>query len=271
MSGGERSRGTSSTRTNLVVQSPAPGAAVSDAAHGPADIAERNEHALADLSRRRSGLPSTVVHELRTPLTSIHGYAQVLQRSLKHEPRAANGLSVIVRETTRLSAMLAELSELAELESNEPVLPPVEVELEQVVEGVVHEVARRDGDAHPIRFAGSARVVCDPALLSQALLHILSNAVNYSDPGEPIEVMVRSVACWAEIVVVDRGIGVDPGDARRVYEPFARGANAREAGVRGLGLGLYLARCAMRRIGGKLRHQPRDGGGTIFTLMVPQA
>ena len=74
-----------------------------------------------------------------------------------------------------------------------------------------------------------------------------------------------------EIVVADRGISVPPGDDERIYQAFERGANAREAGVRGLGLGLYLARGHLAHAGGTIKHESRDGGGTIFRITVPGA
>src|SRR6266536_4650659 len=69
------------------------------------------------LPERVGSLPSSAIHELRTPLTSIHGYAQILQRSLADNPKAHAALSVIVRESARLTQMLSELSDVVELDS----------------------------------------------------------------------------------------------------------------------------------------------------------
>lgn len=215
-------------------------------------------------------LPSAVIHELRTPLTSIHGYAQVLQRNLRGEPRAANALSVVVRESTRLSAMLASLSELAELEARHEPPPAVRVRTEDIVGGVVHDVMRRDSQAHPIKVAGSGVACCDPTDLSQALVHILTNAVRYSEAGEPVEVTIREEPARVIIEVADRGIGMENGDQQRLYGRFERGSLARQAGIRGLGLGLFLAREALRQHGGYLDHEARPGGGTVFRVTLPR-
>lgn len=220
---------------------------------------------------RRTGLPSSAVHELRTPLTSIHGYSQVLQRSIGNERRAANALAVILRESTRLSAMLSDLAELAELESENALLEPIDVDVHQVIDGVMHAVARRDGDDHPMHLEGSAIARCHPTILSQAALHVVSNAVAYSEPGAPVTVEIRAIDDLAAIVVGDRGISVEPADVERIYEPFERGENARAFGTRGLGLGLYLARQAIRMAGGDVHHRPREGGGTVFRITVPRA
>lgn len=224
-----------------------------------------------EAERHCTGLPSTVIHELRTPLTSIHGYAQVLQRSLRDNPRATNALGVVVRETTRLSGMLGTLSELAELQSGEGFSPPVAVDVYQLAQDVVGEVSRRDAAAHPIQLAGEGVAHCNATLLSQSMLHVLSNAALYSPADEPVQVSIAERGDTVEIEISDRGIGVVAGDGDRIFEPFERGSNARQFGSRGLGLGLYLARESLARTRGRIEHQARDGGGTTFRLTVPRA
>jgi len=235
-------------------------------------IEERNGLAAhASSGGQHAGLPSGVIHELRTPLTSIHGYAQVLQRNVRDNPRATSALNVVVRESARLSAMLASLSELAELQSDDLVTTPMEVEAHQIVDGVVHEVQRRDANAHPIEIAGEGTACCNPTLLSQAFLHVLTNATRFSPEGSPISVTIARNGDLLEIDVSDRGIGIDPDDGSRIYLPFERGATARQAGIRGLGLGLFLARAALGSTGGQIEHQTHEGGGTTFRLTVPAA
>ena len=271
MSGGEQLGVSSLTRTDIAVPAAAPstdGAVANGARTGAEDRDAESEDAPP---RAQTGLPSSAIHELRTPLTSIHGYAQVLQRALRDEPRATKALNIVVRETTRLSAMLSELSELAELESGDVVAAPIEVEAQQIVDGVVHEIERRDANAHPIVVEGSAVARCNPTILSQVLLHVLTNAVRYSPDGSQVDVRVAALGDRVEIAVADRGISVPPGDARRIYRPFERGSNAREAGVRGFGLGLYLARGQLAHAGGAIEHEPRDGGGTVFRITLPAA
>lgn len=228
-----------------------------------------DEAATAQPDAHPPSLPSTVIHELRTPLTSIHGYAQVLQRSLRGEQRSANALAIIVRESTRLSAMLAALSELADLETEPAPTALACVEVADVVAAAAHEVARRDDGAHPIETVGRGTARCCPTILGQALLHLLTNAVRYSDAGEPVTITIAEDGVTS-IEIADRGIGLLADEGERAYRPFERGALAREAGIRGLGLGLYLAREALRRTGGTLTHRARAGGGTVFCVTLPR-
>ncbi|MFN8635719.1 MAG: HAMP domain-containing sensor histidine kinase [Chloroflexota bacterium] len=216
----------------------------------------------------RAGLPSSAIHELRTPLTSIHGYSQVLQRSLRDNARATNALSVVVRESTRLSSMLEQLSELAELESDGHASGSSEVKVEELVSGVAFEAAHRDNHAHPIVVEGAARAICNPSLVGRALAHLLANAAQYSPPGSPIALRIDRVGATVEVCVEDQGIGVEQPDAERIYQPFERGSNARRAGIRGLGLGLFLACRALEETGGTLDHYSADGR-TIFRVRLP--
>jgi signal transduction histidine kinase len=230
--------------------------------------------------KRPAGLPSSAIHELRTPLTSIHGYAQVLQRGLTDNPRASNALGVIVRESGRLTQMLTELSDLAELsdlvelaDPTDPATAPRcgEVDLRELAEIVAESVAARDDGSHDVVVTGYARLVCDGHRLALALTHVMTNAALYSPAQTQISVNVDDGDDCVRVYVADEGIGIADADADRIYQPFERGANAREFGVRGLGLGLYIARQALARIcGGTISHVPQPSGGTVFVLELPR-
>jgi signal transduction histidine kinase len=220
-----------------------------------------------------AGLPSSAIHELRTPLTSIHGYAQVLQRGLTDNPRASNALSVIVRESGRLTQMLAELSDVADLvEPPDPSTTPcrTDVDLRELAEIVAETVTARDQAKHAIVITGQARAVCDGQRLAQALTYILTNATLYSPPDSRISVSLDESDDCVRVYVADEGIGVADADTDRIYQPFERGANARELGARGLGLGLFIARRALEAAGGTLMHAARPVMGTVFVIELPR-
>jgi len=235
----------------------------------------RSRPTVATQPDRTAGLPSSAIHELRTPLTSIHGYAQVLQRGLTDNPRASNALSVIVRESSKLTQMLVELSDLAELaDPDDPALPPActDVDLRELAEIVSESVTARDPAGHKIVVTGWARLTCDGRRLALALTHVLTNAVLYSPAQSLVAVNIDDCRDCVRIYVADEGIGISDADAERIYQPFERGANAREFGARGLGLGLCIARQALLRLGGgTISHVPQPSGGTIFVLELPRA
>jgi signal transduction histidine kinase len=112
-------------------------------------------------------------------------------------------------------------------------------------------------------------VIANPDALAQVLGNLLSNARKYSPPQEPID-----LACVAEdgsvaVTVADRGVGLDPEELERIFEPFYR--SPRTAATSGIGIGLSVCRRLIEATGGSLAATPRDGGGAVFTVRLPIA
>jgi len=213
-------------------------------------------------------VPSSVIHELRTPLTAIHGYAQVLQRSLASDPAKSRATNVLLAESTRLAALLNQLSELAEVDTKAIERAPTQVDVRQTVDGLVQQKAKKAATL-AFEIDGTAVVRCDAHRLTQALSHLLDNAIAYSTEGGAIRILIEAEPDGAHVSIADQGIGVPPEDADRIFQRYRRGTNAKRAGVRGLGIGLYVARKAMLHEGGRIWHTPADGQGTVFHLSVP--
>lgn len=213
-------------------------------------------------------VPSSVIHELRTPLTAIHGYAQVLQRSLASDPTKSRATNVLLTETTRLSVLLNQLSELAEVDTRSSERQAAQVDVRQVVDGLVESKAKK-AVAHSFDVDGAAVVRTDARRLTQALSHLLDNAVAYSTEGGTIRVRIEAQPDGAHVSIADEGIGVPAEDADNIFQRYRRGTNAKRAGVRGLGIGLYVARKAILHEGGQIWHRPAEGRGTVFHLKVP--
>lgn len=250
------------------VEQPRPTAVTSASAeHGTARDAEPRP-----VARATAPLPRMVVHELRTPLTAIHGYAQLLQRGMTNEVLARKAVETILRESGRLSVLLAQLSEVAELDSDAFPINRVEVDLVPLARGA----AQRAAQGHPDRamVVESDRAVLaytDARRVSQVLSHLVGNAVDYTQAGGHITIRLARHRDGAEITVSDSGIGIVQEDADRVYEPFQRGRNAELMGVRGLGLGLYVVREVVSRMGGRVWHEPNVAGGTAFHVHLVAA
>jgi two-component system sensor histidine kinase KdpD len=104
----------------------------------------------------------------------------------------------------------------------------------------------------------------------RALVNLIENAAKYGPPSEPIELAVAGVGPELRIVVADRGPGVAPAERERIFEPFYRAPGV-APDVGGAGLGLAIARRLAVEQGGDVRYEPRPGGGSLFTLVLPAA
>ena len=112
----------------------------------------------------------------------------------------------------------------------------------------------------------------DPDALAQVLVNLLSNAEKYS--GESKEILLRagrrtSPLPYAEVQVLDRGLGVPKGCREKIFEKFYRAHDSLSSGIQGSGLGLTIARQIARAHGGDVTCEPRAGGGSCFSLRLP--
>jgi two-component system sensor histidine kinase KdpD len=108
----------------------------------------------------------------------------------------------------------------------------------------------------------------DPVLVEQLFLNLLENAAKYTPPGSEIDIRATREGGTLVVDVGDRGPGIPPGDEERVFERFHRGEHT---GVRGVGLGLPIARAIAQAHGGRLVAANRPGGGAVFRLTLPLA
>lgn len=221
--------------------------------------------------REQIGMSRAAVHELRTPLTAIHGYAQLLRRGMSDPALAQRAVDVILRETNRLSLLLGDLSEVAELDSASFYIDPVEADLIAVARAVADKARHVDG-RHDLRVEDDTSLVArlDPRRVTQVLAHLLSNALGYTPEGGQITIQVKRGPDGVHIAVSDTGMGISSQEAERIYERYFRGRDAERSSTRGLGLGLYIVREIVRRSGGRVWHEPSEGGGTTFHVTLPE-
>ena len=119
--------------------------------------------------------------------------------------------------------------------------------------------------------AAAVPVRGDVAALRRALLNLVENAVKYTPPGGKVELDLVTGDGRAMLTVSDTGIGIEPADAERIFEPFVRLDAARARDTGGAGLGLAIARSIVIAHGGTLTVESRPGSGSRFTIRLPLA
>ena len=237
--------------------------------------ARRRSFAAAEAEAlRRSDAAKTAVlhavsHDLRSPLTAIRVAAGGLESgtlALDADDRAAL-LETIRLETARLERLVANLLDLSRLEAG---VAPAHRELWPVDELVSRALEALGADAARIEVSldGEAPLVSvDAAQLERVLVNVLENALRFSSPADPVELVVSSTGDDVLVTIADRGVGLDSESLERIFEPFEHGRAGRE----GTGLGLAIARGFAEANGCRLWAQPRPGSGASFTLALPSA
>ncbi len=208
-------------------------------------------------------LVQDAAHELRTPLTSLRTNASVLRRLDRLPPESrARLVDDVEGETRELSRLVDELVDLAlSRHADEPEQP---VALSAVAERAADRVRRRTGREITLD-ADDGLVLGRPRALERAVGNLLENATKFDDGGGPVEVRVRE----GVVTVADRGPGIDPADAPRVFDRFHRADTARA--LPGSGLGLAIVRDVAEAHDGTVFAGPRPGGGSEVGFTVARS
>lgn len=223
-----------------------------------------------DVEQFRSDVIAIVSHELRTPLTGVYGAAQtVLTRydTLDDDVRRQL-LEMVVTQAGRLTRILDQILltsriDAGALEANVEPFDASEV-LDTLLGGL--EDSLRGRVVVDVREGATVRADLDR--LRQVVSNLLDNALKYSSGAVRVGLEVREVT--ARFTVADDGPGIPAGEHERVFEKFFRLDPSQQRGVGGTGLGLYVARELVHRMGGRIGFLPRENGTTVF-VDVPLA
>jgi signal transduction histidine kinase len=227
------------------------------------------------LARQKTDFVSNVSHELKTPLTSIRMFTELLAEGRVEEPeKQRQYLKIIGAETARLTRLINNVLDFARMERGERKYEFHLCNLAEIAREIV-ESYRPQLEQHGFsvngKIEGEAFVDGDCDSLKQVLLNLISNAEKYSRERKELEVNLKREAEFVEVEVSDRGIGIPKGAEEKIFAKFYRAHDALSSGVQGSGLGLTLARQIARAHDGEVRFRRRQGGGSTFTLRLPQA
>ncbi len=229
------------------------------------------------LARQKTDFVSNVSHELKTPLTSIRMFSELLAEGRVNDPaKQRSYLGIITAETARLTRLINNVLDFARLERGEKKYKLERCDLAAVTRETA-ETYRPHLEAAGFAFdcelpASALFVNGDRDALAQIVVNLLSNAEKYSDSNKEISLVLTQQSNplpYAEVQVLDRGLGVPKGSEEKIFEQFYRAHDSLSSGIQGSGLGLTLARQIARAHGGDIVYEPREGGGSAFILRLP--
>jgi PAS domain S-box-containing protein len=206
-------------------------------------------------------------HEIRGPIASIRLAVEGLRTAVAPTEQL---VEIIDREERRLERLVDELLDLGLLQSRKLHLVFEPVDLAEVVREVVTRHA-----AELARVGSRLTIQGEPVLvgrwdrtrLEQVVANLLSNAIKFGG-GKPIEVEIARTDERAVLSVTDHGIGIPEHKLTTIFEPFERAVPSRHYG--GLGLGLYIVRAIVTRLGGRIDVRSTPDAGATFVVEVPR-
>ena len=223
---------------------------------------------LGAAERMKNDFISSVSHELRTPLTAIKGWAETLR--VGADPvTAEKGMTVIIRESERLSGLVEELLDFSRLQSGRMRLSAARLDILAELDEAVYLFTDRARTEHKDltyeENTSLSPVYGDRDRLRQVFVNIIDNALKYTESGGSITVSSREEEGFVQVIVSDTGCGIPPEHLPNVKKKFYKANQL----VRGSGIGLAVADEIAAMHGGSLQIESQVGVGTVVTVSLP--
>lgn len=231
---------------------------------------------LKRLNEQRREFFANISHELRTPLTYLKGYSKVLRSGLwKTEEEKNQYLEIIDAEATRLTYLVNDLFDLAQMDEGRFNLQFEKVRLDEMITLVINKTSYKAMEKNIVlTFHSEAtqelEIMGDPLRIEQVLLNIVENAIKYTESGW-IKLSVMSDSEEIIIEVEDTGMGIDKEELPYIFERFYRVEKSRSRAYGGSGLGLSIVKQLVELHGGKVAVESTVGKGSIFTITLPKS
>ena len=218
---------------------------------------------------------ATIAHELRGPLSALATSSELLAEDFVHlDPEQVKDmLGAMHRRTLWLQGLVENLLCAATIREGRLQLFRQWLGLGDLladVETVVGPILAQRGQRLRLRLASALpEVLADSRRLGQVLINLILNASKFGTPDSLIDISM-SVRCGSvRVVVADRGPGVSPEHAERLFEPYYRSPATADSGKDGIGLGLSIVKSIVEAHGGVVGVESRRGGGARFWFSIP--
>ncbi|MEW9532489.1 ATP-binding protein [Microbispora sp. NPDC049125] len=230
-----------------------------------------SEAAARESEARMRRFVADASHELRTPLTSIRGFAEFHRQVPDADSIRLMGR--IESEAARMGLLVDDLLLLARLDQQRPLVQQP-VDLLALAADAVHDARTLcPGRVVSLEVEGDAALIVsgDEVRLRQVVGNLMNNATTHTPEGTPITVRVGNAQEQAFIEVADKGPGLTPEQAGRVFERFYRADPSRTRPSGGTGLGLAIVDSLVRAHGGTVDVRSEPGAGAAFRVVLPLA
>jgi signal transduction histidine kinase len=226
------------------------------------------------VARLQSDFVAAVSHEFRTPLTALRQFTDMLRDnpSITAERRALC-YDAQARAADRLTRLVESLLDFGRMEAGSRPYRFECCDVGELARRTVEEFrAGAQAEGYEIVFdsgSGGVEIGADPEALSRAFWNLLDNAVKYSPDSRCVEVGLDRDNGTVAFSVRDHGIGIPAHERHTIFARFHRGAQARQLGIKGTGIGLAMVHHIVGAHHGRVEVESRPGDGSTFTIILP--
>ncbi len=237
-------------------------------------VLERAEtRRLEDLNKIKSYFVSSVSHDLKTPLTSIRLFAELMGGGHLAPEKIGEYCRIIEGESDRLTRLINNVLDFAKIEKGIKEYKFAEIELNRLVEHVMHTMAYQfemNGFTVQQELAQDELVLrADADAVTEVLVNLLANSLKYVAETKQIRVTTYSRDRHVCVQVADKGIGIPADRQANIFDPFYRAVTTPSGSPPGTGLGLSVVKHVMEAHRGHIDLESEPGKGSVFVLNFP--
>lgn len=229
-----------------------------------------------ELNSLKTALLSNISHEFRTPLIGIIGFADILRNEISNSWHL-DMISDIYNQAKRLLNTLSLVIRLSQLESKELKPELREINIEDLVKGIIPGFSKRIEDKKlKLEFkepSSKLNCITDLMMLKEIVSNILDNAIKFTDSGTiSIEIGKDTFEGrkYISIKITDTGIGIDEEKHQSIFVEFKQGSTGMDKKYGGAGLGLTISKYLVELLNGKILLTSSQGAGSAFTILIPE-
>jgi len=217
---------------------------------------------------------STVSHELRTPLTSIKGFSETMLSSWEKldDESKKKFLKIIVEQSNRLINLVENMLSVTKLQNTKEDLIYKEFSIKPIIDMTCSIVKNQYSDKNfeTIISENTPHILADKDKFQQIMTNLIENAAKYGDENSTIKIYSSYNGDFVSIKVINQGIEIKEEDYQKIFTKFSRIDNPLTRKVQGSGLGLYITKTLVEKMGGTINVKSQNHE-TVFEIYLPCA
>jgi signal transduction histidine kinase len=227
---------------------------------------------LAESIEKMKNFVADAGHELNTPLSILRARLETLERKHARQNIDTADLNSALSSMSRMEKVIEDLMLLAEFDAEIPVAAQQEVVLADLIAELEKEFSPRFQEKGVVlkqNVLSQAKVRGEQDALHRAVSNLVENALRYTDSGGTVTLELSTLDGFANLAVIDTGIGISEEDLKKIFDRFFRSDKSRSRASGGVGLGLAIVQSITYSHSGKINVSSQPGKGSCFKISLP--
>jgi len=230
---------------------------------------------LAEANRMKSEFVSIVSHQLRSPLSNLRWALELLMSGKigKIEEKQLEYFTILKENSNRMKELIEDLLIVSRIETAKLLIKKMEFSLEDLVKELIKELTPFALASNvEIKFLNKEdlpKVFADPSQIRLVIENLLDNAIRYIKGIGVVEIKIESQEKNIYFEIKDNGVGIPKEEQKYIFQKFFRSENVLKYQTQGSGLGLYISKAIIEKLGGEIGFKSQGGIGSTFWFTLP--